>query len=65
MGSVLSLIKANNMRIKTVMNHNQNDGLLKMIKRTDPMISKEDAAEVPDVTQQKIGLTKHQSDFYC
>ena len=34
----LSLIKANNMRIKTVMNHNQNDGLLKMIKRTDPMI---------------------------
>ena len=26
------------MRIKTVMNHNQNDGLLKMIKRTDPMI---------------------------
>ena len=33
-----SLIKANNMRIKTVMNHNQNDGLLKMIRRTDPMI---------------------------
>ena len=27
------------MRIKTVMNHNQNDGLLKMIRRTDPMIS--------------------------
>jgi len=29
------------MRIKTVMNHYQNDGLLKMIKRTDPMIFKE------------------------
>ena len=26
------------MRIKTVMDHNQNDGLLKMIRRTDPMI---------------------------
>ena len=25
---------------KTVMNHNQNDGLLKMIRRTDPMILK-------------------------
>ena len=33
-----SLIKANNMRIKTVMNHNQNDGLLKMIRRTEPVI---------------------------
>ena len=28
------------MRIKTVMNHNQNDGLLKMIRRTDPTGSK-------------------------
>ena len=27
------------MRIETVMNHNQNDGLLKMIRRTDLMIS--------------------------
>jgi len=26
------------MRIETAMNHNQNDGLLKMIRRTDPMI---------------------------
>ena len=28
------------MRIETAMNHNQNDGLLKMIRRTDPMIHK-------------------------
>ena len=26
------------MRIETAMNYNQNDGLLKMIRRTDPMI---------------------------
>lgn len=26
------------MRIETAMNHNQNDGLLKMIRRTDPVI---------------------------
>ena len=32
-------LRANTMRIKTVMNHNQNDGLLKMIRRTDPLIS--------------------------
>ena len=37
------------MRIKTVMNHNQNDGLLKMITRTDPMIFKL-VAEKEDTT---------------
>ena len=29
------------------MNHNQNDGLLKMIRRTDPMIPINDARQLP------------------
>jgi hypothetical protein len=33
-----SLIKINEMRMKTVMNHSQGGGLLKMIRRTDPVI---------------------------
>ena len=33
-----SLIKINEMRMKTVMNHSQDGGLLKMIRRTDPVI---------------------------
>ena len=32
-----TFIKINEMRMKTVMNHSQGGGLLKMIRRTDPV----------------------------